>query len=100
MRGLLCAGMATKEVTVTVTVDDTEWAQLCDAAECAGMSVLEYLAHSARLVALEPRAPRRLRLPRDFRPQGPSQDNDSETVAWTESFSQRLHQRVDSFRND
>ncbi|MFE9322229.1 hypothetical protein ACIHDR_33560 [Nocardia sp. NPDC052278] len=92
--------MATKEVTVTVTMDDTEWAQLCDAAECAGMSVPDYLAHSARLVALHPRMARPLRVPRDLPQRGASQDDDSETAAWTESFSQRLHHRTDVFRND
>ena len=93
--------MATREVTVTVTVDDTEWAQLCDAAVCAGMSVPDYLAHSARLVALQSRAAPPLRVPRDLRPpRGSSQDNDSETAAWTETFSQRLHHRADLFRDD
>ncbi|WP_433521246.1 hypothetical protein ACQPZ2_28320 [Nocardia pseudovaccinii] len=91
--------MATKEVTVTVTVDDTEWAQLCDAAECAGMSVPDYLARSARLVALQPRMARS-RVPRDLPRHGASHDDDSETAAWTESFSQRLHHRADLFRND
>lgn len=92
--------MATKDVTVTVTVDDTEWAQLSDAAVCAGMSVPDYLAQSARLVALQPCASRPLRVPRDLPPRGSSQDDDSETAAWTESFSQRLHHRTDLFRND
>ncbi|WP_433680355.1 hypothetical protein [Nocardia sp. CA-119907] len=92
--------MATKEVTVTVTVDDTEWAELCDAAMCAGMSVPDYLARIARLVALQPRASRPLLVPGDVPPRGSSHDDDSETAAWTESFSQRLHHRADLFRND
>ncbi|WP_433715071.1 hypothetical protein ACQP2U_14235 [Nocardia sp. CA-084685] len=92
--------MATREVTVTVSVEETEWAELCDAAVCAGMSVPDYLARSARLVALQPRAARPLRVPRDGPPRASSQDDDSETAAWTESFSQRLHHRADQFRDD
>ncbi|MFI6772769.1 hypothetical protein [Nocardia sp. NPDC050412] len=91
--------MATREVTVTVTVDDTEWAELCDAAACAGMNVPDFLAQSARLVALKPSAARSARVSREHPPRGSSRD-DSETAAWAESFSQRLHHRADLFRND
>ncbi|WP_227981336.1 hypothetical protein [Nocardia spumae] len=90
--------MANKQVTVTVTVDDIEWAQLCDVAECAGMSVRDYLATSVREVALQSRPPRSLRShPMNRRPRRSAADDDSETAAWTESFSDRLRHRAEAF---
>ncbi|MFI6866106.1 hypothetical protein [Nocardia sp. NPDC050406] len=95
--------MATREITVTVSVDGDEWDILRDAAECAGMSVEAYLRWSVRLVALRSRPGRALRpegleLPRARR--GAREVDEPEAVAWAETFTERLSHRTEQFRND
>lgn len=88
--------MATRDVTVTVTVDSFEWDSLCDAAVCAGMSVPDYLAWNVRKIAQRSRPEQSV----SSRRRGGIDDEAGETAAWTETFSQRLHDRAEQFRND
>ncbi|MBF6174741.1 hypothetical protein [Nocardia blacklockiae] len=96
--------MSTRDITVTVTVDEAEWLSLTDAAECAGMRLDAYLAWAVRLLAanaqpgLAPRPdePRGLRVTR----RRPEIVDESESVAWAETFAERLSHRADAFRED
>ncbi|PPJ04318.1 hypothetical protein C5E51_25140 [Nocardia nova] len=53
--------MASREITVSVALDDTDWDALCEAADQAGMSVPDYLDWAVRLVTLHARSRRDLR---------------------------------------
>lgn len=88
--------MATRDVTVTVTVDSFEWDSLCDAAVCAGMSVPDYLAWNVRKIAQRSRPKGSPVLGR----RSGLGEEAGETAAWTETFSQRLQDRAEQFRND
>jgi hypothetical protein len=88
--------MATRDVTVTVTVDSFEWDSLSDAAVCAGMSVPDYIAWNVRKIAQRSRTEQFA----GSRRHGGFDDEAGETAAWTETFSQRLHDRAEQFRND
>ncbi|MFJ9371483.1 hypothetical protein ACIRRA_44785 [Nocardia sp. NPDC101769] len=77
--------MASRDIVVTVGEDD--WLTLNDAAECAGMSVEAYVSWGVWLLALQARlgtGASKMRL----RASGLGEE--SETVAWTETFAQRL----------
>ncbi|MBF6277436.1 hypothetical protein A5780_29865 [Nocardia sp. 852002-20019_SCH5090214] len=95
--------MASREITVSVALDDTDWDALCEAADQAGMSVPDYLDWAVRLVTLHARSRRDLRPD----PAGPpprrsrtDSGEDSGSTAWTDTFAERLHQRAEQFRND
>ncbi|MQY21770.1 hypothetical protein [Nocardia macrotermitis] len=87
--------MATRDVTVTVTVDSFEWDSLCDAAVCAGMTVPDYVAWNVRQIAQRSR-PKGVAVPG----KRGAREEAGETAAWTETFSQRLQNRNEQFRND
>lgn len=94
--------MATKEITVTLDEDD--WRALSAAADCAGMSVEAYASWGVRLLAMQARPGRPLRhdavsgSKAVLRASGEAEEPDS--VAWTETFAERLSHRTGQFRND
>ncbi|MVU77103.1 hypothetical protein GPX89_07560 [Nocardia sp. ET3-3] len=89
--------MASRDIVVTVGEDD--WLTLSDAAECAGMSVEAYVSWGVRILALQ------------ARPGGAKQGGragslsagrhtsrsaeESESAAWTDTFTERLSHRAD-----
>ncbi|MGW4245192.1 hypothetical protein [Nocardia sp. NPDC004722] len=87
--------MASKDLVVTVDRDD--WRALKDAAECAGMSVEAYVSWGIRVLALQARPGRSVRrdgvVPR-VRGRSRQPADESESAAWTETFSERLSCRV------
>ncbi|MBF4999722.1 hypothetical protein IRT45_21495 [Nocardia sp. BSTN01] len=93
--------MASREITVSL--DDTDWGALCEAADQAGMSVPDYVDWAVRLVALSARSRRDLRpdpagpLPRRGRADS---SGECESTAWMDTFAERLHQRAEQFRYD
>ncbi|WP_405497195.1 hypothetical protein [Nocardia sp. NBC_00511] len=94
--------MASRDITVTVGEED--WFTLEGAAEHAGMSVEAYVSWGVRILAMQ------------SRPGGAKQDRtaaspkatrravetaeESESAAWTETFSERLSQRADRYDHD
>lgn len=93
--------MATRDIVVTV--DEYEWLVLEDAAECAGMSVQAYASWVVRLAAMQSRsdiARRRATLASKSAPRAIDTAEQSESVAWAETFSERLSHRVERFRED
>ncbi|PXX69271.1 hypothetical protein DFR70_102960 [Nocardia tenerifensis] len=94
--------MATREITVTVA--KSEWRTLRAAAECAGMSLEAYVSWGVRLLALESGtagATRRLSAPQSpAAPRPPKVVDEPESVAWAETFTERLAHRADGFRDD
>ncbi|MFE3227310.1 hypothetical protein [Nocardia sp. NPDC059228] len=89
--------MSSKDIVVTVGEDD--WLTLRDAAECAGMSVEAYVSWGVRVLALQARpggvkqGGRTGGLRARRRATGTAEE--SESAAWTETFTQRLSHRVD-----
>ncbi|RDI54458.1 hypothetical protein [Nocardia mexicana] len=95
--------MSTRDITVTVTVDEAEWLSLNDAAECAGMGMRAYIAWGVRLLAAETR-PGRTRASSELRGlqsarRKPEIDDEPESVAWAETFAERLSHRTEPFRD-
>lgn len=91
--------MATKDVTLTVTMDEDQWRLIEDAAECAGMTVPDYLTWHVRLLAEQarPGAPRRSITPPRRRV---AVAEESGHEVWVESFAERLGHRADPYRED
>ncbi|MEU8899886.1 hypothetical protein [Nocardia sp. NPDC048505] len=93
--------MATRDVTVTVSMDDAQWGNLVDAAECAGMSVEAYLSWGVRMVAAQAGPGKNLagaaRGQRPVRRKRAAVTEPAES-AWTESFSERLSLRAEPYR--
>ncbi|MBB5911175.1 hypothetical protein BJY24_000042 [Nocardia transvalensis] len=96
--------MSTRDMTVTVTVDEAEWDRLHDAAECAGMSVDTYIAWGVKILAAQTQIgkPSRLDDIRRLRaaPRPLDAIDEPESLAWTETFAERLSHRTAQFRND
>ncbi|WP_280369658.1 hypothetical protein [Nocardia wallacei] len=94
--------MSTRDITVTVTVDEADWLELSDAAECAGMGVDAYVAWGVRLLAARTAPGRTLRA--DDHPglppvrRRPDVADEPESAAWTETFAERLSHRAEAFR--
>lgn len=96
-------GMATRDVTVTVTMEEHEWRLLEEAADGAGMTVAAYIDWNTRLLAQQARpvattARLRQRLPRSRR--APAVLDEPEEQAWSSSFTERLSHRTDLYRED
>ncbi|NNH74924.1 hypothetical protein HLB23_34610 [Nocardia uniformis] len=94
--------MTTRDIAVTVTMDDVEWQHLRDAAECAGMSLEAYVCWGVRLLAVGTKPGKSLG--RAFpavvpAPRTPPQVGD-ESQVWAETFTERLSHRVEQFRDD
>ncbi|MGW4371772.1 hypothetical protein ACWEKT_39765 [Nocardia takedensis] len=94
--------MATKDVTVTVTMDEHDWRLVEDAADCAGMTVQRYIAWNVRLLAEQsrpgaPQAPGHA-LSRPPRPIPVVEESDD--AVWVEAFAERLGHRADLYRED
>ncbi|MFJ9369676.1 hypothetical protein ACIRRA_35400 [Nocardia sp. NPDC101769] len=89
---------------MTVTVDDSEWLALNDAAECAGMSVETYICWGVRLLALQavPGSVRgRMSTPQSTVPRRIDERLDApQSTDWAETFAERLSHRVEQFRGD
>ncbi|MGV9413687.1 hypothetical protein ACWDOP_27615 [Nocardia sp. NPDC003693] len=94
--------MATKDVTVTVTMDEDEWRDLRAAAECAGMPLEAYIRWGVRLLAAPPRPGKNLgRGPlerRATRRRIADHADESEAAAWTETFAERLSHHSEQYR--
>ncbi|AFU01026.1 hypothetical protein [Nocardia brasiliensis] len=94
--------MATRDITVTV--DKSEWRALKYAAECAGMSLEAYVCWGVRLLALESRPEGAARHHSAVRAPAvrrtPRVADELESVAWSETFAERLSHRAEGFRND
>lgn len=94
--------MVTRDVTVTVTVDDSEWLALNDAAECAGMSVESYVCWGVRLLALQavPGSSKgRVGVPpRKARGRIDEHADMTQSEEWVETFAERLSHRAEQFR--
>ncbi|WP_216917155.1 hypothetical protein [Nocardia noduli] len=96
-------GIATRDVTVTVTIDEQEWRLLEEAADGAGMTVAAYIDWNTRLLAQQARpvattARLRQRLSRSRR--APALFDEPEEQAWSSSFTQWLSHRTDLCRED
>ncbi|MTE13591.1 hypothetical protein [Nocardia aurantiaca] len=91
--------MASRDIVVTVGEGD--WLTLNDAAECAGMSVEAYVSWGVRVLALQAR-PGGMKQggcvgrPKPGRRASKAID-ESESVAWTETFTERLSHRADRY---
>ncbi|WP_369639900.1 hypothetical protein [Nocardia sp. JMUB6875] len=87
---------------MTVTVDDSEWLALRDAAECAGMSLESYICWGVRLLALQAvpgRAKGRVDIPaRKARRRGEDAVDATQSAEWVETFAERLSHRAEQFR--
>lgn len=96
--------MATREINVTVTLDEDSWRDLEDAAECAGMGLEAYICWGVRLLA---EGNRPGQAPRSAAPGKPLAARrirpvieEPESVAWAESFAERLSHFSVQFRSD
>ncbi|WP_433592744.1 hypothetical protein [Nocardia sp. CA-145437] len=91
--------MASRDIVVSVGDDD--WLTLSDAAECAGMSVAAYVAWGVRVLAFQARPGGSKRRPSTSpsatRRRAKSAD-ETESMAWAETFSERLSHRADRYR--
>ncbi|MFC9894561.1 hypothetical protein ACFVMC_12795 [Nocardia sp. NPDC127579] len=90
--------MATRDVTVTVSMDDAQWHTLHDAAECAGMTLEAYLSWGVRLLATQPRPGKNLTGAAPTRITSPRSAAEETESAWTESFAERLSHRAEPYR--
>ncbi|MFE3229524.1 hypothetical protein [Nocardia sp. NPDC059228] len=90
--------MATREIVVTV--DENDWGVLHHAADCAGMCVEAYASWGMRLLALQARSEETSQHRAHAGPKAAQTADESESVAWVETFAERLSHRADQFRND
>lgn len=85
-----------------VTLTEAEWALLSDVADRAGMSVEDYVCWNTRALARQSRPgspfPRDRRLSGGFSRCAPTVVDESEDSPWADSFTERLAQRVDLYR--
>ncbi|WP_459958652.1 hypothetical protein [Nocardia sp. IFM 10818] len=94
--------MASRDIVVTV--GEADWRTLNDAAECAGMSVEAYVSWGVRVLAMQARPGGAKQgggagSPRVGR-RKPGTTEESESAAWTETFSERLSHRADRHHTD
>ncbi|WP_067686152.1 hypothetical protein [Nocardia jejuensis] len=87
---------------IAVTVDEDTWVPLRVAADCAGMSVQDYVSWAVRVLAIQSQPGGGTRRggpirPRVARRRGKAAD-DAESAAWTETFAERLSHRAEQFR--
>ncbi|WP_067690306.1 hypothetical protein [Nocardia jejuensis] len=89
--------MASKDIVVTLGEDD--WRTLSEAADAANMGVEAYVSWCARIFASQARpggSKRTENLPRlPAERRTPEADDESDSAAWAETFSQRLSHRAD-----
>lgn len=89
---------------IVVTVGEADWLTLSDAAECAGMSVEAYVAWSVRVLAFQARPGGSKRRAVAGSPAAARRASaivdESESVAWAETFSERLSHRADRYRDN
>lgn len=95
-------GMKTKEITVRVKKG--QWRAISAAADCAGMSVEDYIRWSVKLLALQSRPggnPHQTSTthPEPRRRARPVLDQ-PESTAWEECFAEQLSHRIEQFRDD
>ncbi|WP_157514229.1 hypothetical protein [Nocardia concava] len=87
---------------MTVTVDDSEWLALNDAAECAGMSVESYIGWGVRLLAMQAvpgGSKRRVSVsPRKAQRRIDEHPDMTQSEEWVETFAERLSHRAEQFR--
>lgn len=94
--------MATRDTTLTITMDDDEWNRLRDAAECAGMSLEAYICWGVRLLAVPTRSGRNLGrepLGQSSTPRRAADNDESDSAAWAETFAERLAHHAEPFRD-
>lgn len=93
--------MATRDVTVTVTMDEGDWQLLEEAADCAGMTVQAYIGWNTRLLAQQSRpdaaSARHQKIRRRHR-RAVAVIEEPEEQAWAESFTERLSHRTEPYR--
>ncbi|MEV6280631.1 hypothetical protein [Nocardia sp. NPDC051832] len=93
--------MATRDLTVTVSMDEDQWHSLADAAECAGMTLEAYLSWGVRLLAEQARPGKNLagrprgQAVRSRRGRAVAEESGS---AWTDTFTERLSHRAEHYR--
>ncbi|MGN2639307.1 hypothetical protein ACWEKT_16785 [Nocardia takedensis] len=95
--------MATRDVTFTVTMKEQDWALLQDAADCAGMSLHDYLCWHTRLLAQQSRPGASKSTHRKVavgRRRVPVVVDEPVGQAWADTFAERLHHRADLYRED
>ncbi|WP_278265285.1 hypothetical protein [Nocardia sp. AG03] len=82
-----------------MTLDDQDWQTLTEAANCAGMTLPEYLTWNTKLLARQsrPGPDRGQGRPMPSRRRPPLTDV-SEEQAWAETFTERLSHRADPYR--
>ncbi|MFF2554964.1 hypothetical protein ACFVUS_28445 [Nocardia sp. NPDC058058] len=89
--------MVSKEIVVTVGEED--WRTLIDAAEAAGMSVEAYASWCIRIIAVQARPGGGKRAGElgqaKSAKRASERDDESESAAWAETFSERLSNRTD-----
>ncbi|MFB8003336.1 hypothetical protein [Nocardia sp. NPDC056000] len=89
--------MVSKHMVVTLSQD--EWVVLGEAADAAGMDIEAYVSWCARIFVTRARpggGKRADELPRSSaRRNRPGPDDESESAAWAETFSERLSHRAD-----
>lgn len=97
MEGLALFPMGSKEIVVTVGEED--WRTLIDAADAAGMSVEAYASWCIRIFAVQARPGGGKRAGELGRTKTAKRaadiDEDSESAAWAETFTERLSHRID-----
>lgn len=91
--GLASAGMAIRDIVVTVGEDD--WDTLVDSAEAAGMGIEAYLSWCVRVLAMQsrPGVSHSTLLDRSTNARHIPEE-ESESAAWTESFCERLSHHI------
>ncbi|MEV6071415.1 hypothetical protein AB0L82_33125 [Nocardia sp. NPDC052001] len=89
--------MVSKEIVVTVGEED--WHTLIDAAEAAGMSVEAYASWCIRIIAVQARPGGGKRAGEFSQSKAVKRaskfDDESESAAWAETFTERLSHRAD-----
>ncbi|GAB2678812.1 hypothetical protein [Nocardia goodfellowii] len=93
--------MTTRDVTVTVSMDDVQWSSLRAAADCAGMSVEAYLCWGIRLIAAQSLPGKNLsaRVRGPITPsRTPPAVTEDPASAWMDTFSERLTHRAEPYR--
>lgn len=95
-------GMKTKQITVRVKKG--QWRAISAAADCAGMSVEDYIRWSVKLLAPQSRPggnpPQPSTAPPEPRRRAHPVLDQPESTAWEECFSEQLSHRIEQFRND
>ncbi|MEV0251481.1 hypothetical protein AB0H76_33145 [Nocardia sp. NPDC050712] len=91
--------MATREITVTVSMDDDQWHSIAEAAECAGMTLEAYLSWGVRLLSAQSRPGKNLAgAPRTHPTRKRAKVAEEPESAWTETFAERLSHRAEQYR--